>query len=148
MIYKYNRDVYIPEERQSKQLKFLAFAYEGRYDIIRSALFEDDEARYEEACVLTNVEDFGAFCRIFSRLNYNCQNAQSKTIGANNNGCSNSKKPIISQDMKDLYRSGLSFLETFFLWIFCSVQQCEIICLVFSLLFCIFTGLMQNDAGD
>ena len=63
----------------------------------------------KEACVLTNVEDFGAFCRIFSRLNYNCQNAQSKTIGANNNGCSNSKKPIISQDMKDLYRSGLFF---------------------------------------
>ena len=95
----------------------------------------------KEACVLTNVEDFGAFCRIFSRLNYNCQNAQSKTIGANNNGCSNSKKPIISQDMKDLYRSGLSFLETFFLWIFCSVQQCEIICLVFSLLFLHFHGI-------
>ena len=64
----------IPEERQSKQLKFLAFAYEGRYDIIRSALFEDDEARYEEARVLTNVEDFPAFCRPFSQLNYNCQN--------------------------------------------------------------------------
>ena len=74
MIYKDNRDIYIPEERQSKQLKFLAFAYEGRYDIIRSALFEDDEARYEEACVLTNVEDFPAFCRLFSQLNYNCQN--------------------------------------------------------------------------
>ena len=65
MIYKDNRDIYTPEERQSKQLKFLAFAFEGRYDIIRSALFEDDEARYEEACVLTNVEDFPAFCRLF-----------------------------------------------------------------------------------
>ena len=74
VIYKDNRDIYIPEERQSKQLKFLAFAFEGRYDIIRSALFEDDEARYEEACVLTNVEDFPAFCRPFSQLNYNCQN--------------------------------------------------------------------------
>ena len=74
VIYQDNRNIYIPEERKSKQLKFLAFAFEGRYDIIRSALFEDDEARYEEACVLTNVEDFPAFCRLFSQLNYNCQN--------------------------------------------------------------------------
>ena len=87
--------MYIPEERQSKQLKFLVFSYGGRYDIIRSALFEDDEARYEEACVLTNVEDFPAFCRPFSQLNYNCQNQQCKTIEANDNGYSIGKQDPI-----------------------------------------------------
>ena len=74
VIYKDNRDVYTWRRTKQATEDILAFAYEGHYDIIRYALFEDDEARYEEACVLTNVEDFPAFCRPFSQLNYNCQN--------------------------------------------------------------------------